>query len=78
MYKDVACSTIKIKVEYMQFMSVGSKSIIGSMLTTEFPGYGPLEIFCIQPFQLVRCVLLSALKYSACQRRSRYVSLESF
>ena len=47
MYKDVACGTIKIKVEYMQFMSAGSKSMIGSMLTTDFLGYGLLEIFCI-------------------------------
>ena len=28
----------------MQFMSVGSKSITGNMLTTDVPGYGPYKI----------------------------------
>ena len=44
-FNTVACLIMKTKVECMQFMSVGSKLIVGNMVTTDFSGRDPFNIF---------------------------------
>ena len=64
---------MKAKVEDMQLMFIGSRSIIGNMFTSEEPGYSPVETLCIYALQTGRDPS-GWLKYNACQMGSRLVS----